>query len=62
MTLTTVGALVWLFLNKYLPAGNYTLMVADVVLVIMAAAMIAMTLHAFATKRYARPEAVKEST
>jgi len=62
MTLTTVGALVWLFLNKYLPAGNYTLMVADVVLVIMAAAMIGMTLHAFATKRYARTEAVEEST
>jgi carbon starvation protein len=57
MTVTTVGALVWLFLNKYLPERRYTLMIADVVLVVMAAAMIVMTIRAFATKRYAKTEA-----
>ena len=57
MTVTTLGALGWLFFTKYLPEGSYSLMIADVVLVILAAAMIVMSIHAFATKRYAKTEA-----
>jgi carbon starvation protein len=57
MTVTTLGALGWLFFTKYLPQGSYSLMIADVVLVILATAMIVMSIHAFATKRYAKTEA-----
>ena len=57
MTVTTLGALGWLFFTKYLPERNYTLMIADVVLVFLAGSMIVMSIHAFATKRYAKSEA-----
>ncbi len=42
MTATTLGALVYLFYTKYLPGGNVSLMIADVVLIVLALAMLVL--------------------
>ena len=54
MTVTTLGALVWLFLNNYQPTGNVALMVTDVVLVLLAGAMVVMAIVSLITRRYAK--------
>jgi carbon starvation protein len=54
MTVTTLGALVWLFFSDYLPHRNVALMITDVVLVLMAAAMITMAVRSLLTRGYLR--------
>jgi len=56
MTLTTLGALTWLFFMKYQPTGNVALMVTDVVLVLLAGAMVVMAIVSLITRRYAKGE------
>lgn len=56
MTLTTLGALVWLFFNNYQPTGNVALMVTDVVLALLAGAMVVMAIVSLITRRYAKGE------
>jgi len=57
MTVTTVGALLWLFFKNYLPGGNVALMVTDLVLVALAAAMIVLAVVALIRPRPPEPEA-----
>ena len=51
MTVTTLGALVYLFYTKYLPGKNLALMITDVVLVLLAGAMIVLAIVSFARRR-----------
>jgi carbon starvation protein len=52
MTATTVGALVYLFFTEYLPQRNLPLLVTNIVLICLAGVMVALAIHAFATRRY----------
>jgi len=56
MTLTTIGALLALFFTKYLPDRNISLVVADGLLVLLAAVMAVMALVALARRRKGTPE------
>jgi carbon starvation protein len=53
MTVTTLGALGWLFFNDYVPKGNVPLMVTDIVLFVLALSMVAMAIRSLVTRRYA---------
>jgi carbon starvation protein len=57
MTVTTLGALAWLFIYEYLPKANVALMVTDVVLVVLATAMVVMAIRTLVTRRYLTAEA-----
>jgi carbon starvation protein len=52
MTVTTLGALVYLFYTDYLPKQNSILMVIDVVLILLAGAMIVLAIVSLARRRY----------
>ena len=54
MTVTTLGALVYLFYTDYLPKQNSILMVIDVVLILLAGAMVVMAIVSLITRRYAK--------
>jgi carbon starvation protein len=57
MTVTTLGALVYLFYTDYLPKQNSILMVTDVVLILLAGVMIVLAIISLARRRYqAEPE------
>jgi carbon starvation protein len=56
MTTTTLGALVYLFFTEYLPQRNLPLLVTDIALICMAAVMVVLAIHAFATRRYRKTE------
>ena len=57
MTVTTLGALVYLFYTDYLPKQNWTLMATDIVLILLAGAMIVLAIVSLARRRYqAEPE------
>ncbi|MBL7140213.1 MAG: carbon starvation protein A [Planctomycetes bacterium] len=55
MTVTTIGALVWLLFKTYLPDGNIALIVTDVLLILLGLAMAAMALRIIITRRYRPP-------
>ena len=59
MTVTTIGALVWLLVKEYLPSGNVPLIITALLLIVLSLAMSVMTLRAFITKRYAPPAEAK---
>ena len=52
MTVTTLGALVYLFFTEYLPQRNLPLLVTNIILICLAGVMVALAIHAFATRRY----------
>jgi len=52
MTVTTLAALVYLFYTDYLPKQNSILMVTDVVLILLAGAMIVLAIISLARRRY----------
>jgi len=56
MTTTTLGALVYLFFTEYLPQRNLPLLITDIALICMAAVMVVLAIHAFATRRYRKTE------
>ena len=56
MTVTTIGALGWLFFTDYLPHRNVALMVADVVMVMLALAMVVLAVVSLARHRRAPVE------
>jgi len=56
MTVTTLGALVYLFFTEYLPKRNMPLLITDIVLIGLALVMVVMVIRAFATRRYMKPQ------
>ena len=56
MTTTTLGALVYLLFTEYLPKRNLPLLITDIALICMAAVMVVLAIHAFATRRYRKTE------
>jgi carbon starvation protein len=52
MTVTTLGALGWLFFNEYLPRNNVPLMATDVFLFVLALAMVAMAAWSLWSRKY----------
>jgi len=56
MTVTTLGALVYLLVTEYLPKRNMPLLITDIILICMALVMVVMAIRAFATRRYLRTE------
>jgi len=53
MTVTTIAALLWLFLTDYLPHRNVALMVTDALLVMLALAMVVLAAVSLARRRRA---------
>jgi len=51
MTATTLGALVYLFYTKYLPGENLVLMITDVLLIVLALAMLVLAGVTFVRRR-----------
>jgi carbon starvation protein len=51
MLVTTIAALIWLLLNNYLPAKNYPLVAADILLMILSAGVVIMTAGTFFGKK-----------
>ena len=56
MTVTTIAALVILFVDKYLPTGNVLLMVTDVILVLLAISMVVMAIRSLVARQWAQTE------
>ncbi|MCX5655681.1 MAG: carbon starvation protein A, partial [Planctomycetota bacterium] len=56
MTITTLGALVYLLVTEYLPQRNMPLLITDIFLIGLALVMVVMAIRAFVTRRYMKPQ------
>jgi carbon starvation protein len=56
MTITTMGALVYLLVTEYLPKRNMPLLITDIFLIALALVMAVMAIRAFVTRQYTKPQ------